>query len=307
MPAILLHMPTVLSRQIASRNSNATRGHQTMRYRHLREQNRRSWNAVVQVHNSHRGDQVRFFREGGLTLFPEEHELLGDVAGRSLVHLMCNSGQDTLSLARLGARVTGVDISDAAIEFACRLSTESGIPASFCRADVYDWLSKAQRTGRQFDVVFSSYGVICWLSDLDAWAAGVAAVLRPGGRLVAVDFHPVATMFDENWDHAYPYSGGGQILPLPGVGDYVGHSEGGLSPRLSMEPSPPALQGLDRPVLTQERGQLVGNSLQELLALLRRGLRGVAGHACEAGPGECRHRRVVDRAGLRQVPGEERG
>ncbi|BAZ23858.1 putative methyltransferase [Kalymmatonema gypsitolerans NIES-4073] len=81
----------------------------------LHEENRLSWNEATKAHNSHKGDQAKFFRLGGSTLFPEEKELLGDIAGLSLVHLQCNAGQDTLSLVQLGAVATGVDISDEAI------------------------------------------------------------------------------------------------------------------------------------------------------------------------------------------------
>jgi 2-polyprenyl-3-methyl-5-hydroxy-6-metoxy-1,4-benzoquinol methylase len=111
--------------------------------RHLREQNRRSWNAVVPAHNSHRRDQVSFFRNGGTTLFPEERALLGDLAGKRVLHLMCNTGQDTLSLAQLGASVTGVDISDEAIRRARDLAAATGLHAEFERGDVYDWLDHA--------------------------------------------------------------------------------------------------------------------------------------------------------------------
>ncbi len=107
------------------------------------EPNRRSWNAATIAHNSHKRDQARFFRAGGNTLFPEEIELLGDVRGRTLVHLQCNAGQDTLSLARLGAMITGVDISDEAIGFARSLSRDSGTPARFERAEVGEWLEQA--------------------------------------------------------------------------------------------------------------------------------------------------------------------
>jgi SAM-dependent methyltransferase len=199
--------------------------------KHLREQNRLSWNGVVGAHDSHRGDLAGFLRAGGSTLFPEELELLGDLGGKSLVHLQCNSGGDSLSLAMCGAVVTGVDISDAAISSARSLSKEAGIPAGFERADVYDWLEEATRVGRRFDTVFSSYGVVCWLPDLDAWARSIAAVLKGGGRFVLVDFHPAADMFDEHWTHARNYPSGGERLPLEGgVGDYVADSEGGLTP-----------------------------------------------------------------------------
>ena len=197
----------------------------------LHEANRRSWNAATPAHNSHKGDQAAFFRAGGSTLFPEELELLGEIRGRSLVHLQCNAGQDTLSLARLGARATGVDISDEAIGFARRLSDEAGIAAEFERADVYEWLRRAREEGRRFDVAFASYGVLAWLSDLRGWARGIADVLAPGGRLVLMEFHPVLTMFDVDLGLRYPYSSGGAPIPFAeGIGDYVADSGDGLLP-----------------------------------------------------------------------------
>src|SRR5207253_119295 len=96
----------------------------TMLRKELHEQNRLAWNLATDAHNSHKADQARFFCEGGSKLAPEEIELLGDIRGLSLVHLQCNSGQDTLSLAQLGAHVTGIDISDTAIDFARKLSED---------------------------------------------------------------------------------------------------------------------------------------------------------------------------------------
>ena len=197
--------------------------------RELHEQNRRSWNAATVAHNSHKGDQAAFFRAGGSTLREEERELLGDVAGLRVVHLQCNAGQDTLSLARLGADVLGVDISDEAVEFARRLAEESGVAARFERADVYDWLERAAREGERFDLAFSSYGAVPWLSDLRAWGAGIARVLRPGGRFVLAEFHPVLGMFDERLTLHWPYSTGGEPLELEGIGDYVAMSREGLA------------------------------------------------------------------------------
>ncbi|GIW13662.1 MAG: hypothetical protein KatS3mg062_1101 [Tepidiforma sp.] len=197
--------------------------------RDLHELNRRSWNEATRAHNSHKGDQAAFFRSGGSTLFPEELELLGELAGRRLVHLQCNAGQDTLSLARLGARVTGVDISDEAIAFARDLSRETGIAAEFVRADIYDWFEAAAARGEQFDLAFSSYGAICWLSDLEAWARGIAAVLAPGGAFVLVEFHPFASMFDNRLQLTWPYRSPEPFLD-GGVGDYVAVSREGLVP-----------------------------------------------------------------------------
>ena len=199
--------------------------------RSLRVQNRRSWNAVVGAHESHRENLAAFLRAGGTTLFPEERELLGDLAGQTLAHLQCNSGGDSLSLATLGASVVGVDLSDEAVRSARLLSERAGIPARFEHADVYDWLADAARRGCRFDAVFSSYGVICWLPDLKSWATGIAAILEPGGRFVLVDFHPAAEMLDADWNHGRAYPAGGEQLQIDeGVGDYVGESAGGLAP-----------------------------------------------------------------------------
>lgn len=195
------------------------------------EDNRLSWNAATTVHNSHKADQAKFFREGGSTLYPEEIDLLGDVAGKSLLHLQCNAGQDTLSLARRGAVVTGVDISDTATEFARSLSAESGIPGTFHRADVYDWLAEAASGTTRYDRAFSSYGAIIWLSDLQLWAHGIAAVLKPGGWFTLVEFHPFLMVYDDDWTLKYPYSTEGQPNTFfSGIGDYVAMSGPALAP-----------------------------------------------------------------------------
>jgi len=199
--------------------------------RAIHEANRLSWNAATKAHNSHKADQAGFLRRGGSTLFPEEVELLGDLAGKRLLHLQCNAGQDTLSLARRGATVTGVDISDEAIDFATKLSAESGIVATFHRADVYDWLDNAVARGEQFDIVFCSYGAICWLSDLARWACGVAGVLVAGGRFVTVELHPSLMMFNEHFELTYSYFGGGEPHRWDeGVTDYVARSGPALAP-----------------------------------------------------------------------------
>lgn len=193
-----------------------------------REQNRRSWNAVTPAHASHRPGEAAFLRAGGSTLFPEELELLGPLADRTLLHLLCNAGQDSLSLAARGAHVTGVDISDEAIARACALSAASGIPARFVRADLYAYL--AAPGGARFDLIYCGYGAICWLEDLAAFAHGVAAALAPGGRFALMEFHPASNMFDQQWRLAYPYPAGGAMLTLDGVGDYVGAAGPGLAP-----------------------------------------------------------------------------
>ena len=195
------------------------------------EANRGSWNEATVAHNSHKRDQAGFLRRGGSTLFPEEIELLGDLNGKQVVHLQCNAGQDTLSLAKRGAIVTGVDISDEAIAFAVSLSGESGIPACFHRADLYHWFDGANARQERFDIAFCSYGALCWLPDLDRWAAGVSNVLVPGGRFVTVEFHPVSMMFNERLELTHPYfSEGKPLVCLDGVEDYVAQSGPALAP-----------------------------------------------------------------------------
>ncbi len=270
-----------------------------MERRDVREQNRLSWNAVVGAHDSHRGDIARYLREGGSTLFPEERALLGDLEGKTLVHLQCNYGGDSLSLALLGATVTGVDISDEAISSARKLSSQTGIPASFVRSDLYDWFEVAAREGSRFDVVFSSYGVVCWLPDLAAWARGIAVVLDPGGRFVLVDFHPVAEMFDERWNraHAYP-SGGERRLVQEGVGDYVGESGGGLTPAGFVE----GARDFENP----HRCHLFRWGLGEVVtALAGAGLRVVALEEYPYSNGERHFARMHELPGRRMVPPED--
>ncbi len=196
----------------------------------MHEENRIAWNAATEAHNSHKADQAGFFRNGGSTVYPEELELLGNIAGKKLVHLQCNAGQDTLSLARFGADVTGVDISDTAIDFACKLSADSGIPAAFHRADVFDWMAESAAKGEEFDIAFSSYGAINWLTDIAGWAKGVASILKPGGKLVLVEFHPFVMTMEWDWNFTYSYFDSKGITFESGVGDYVAMSGEALTP-----------------------------------------------------------------------------
>jgi SAM-dependent methyltransferase len=166
--------------------------------------NRRLWDQRVSVHQRSAYYDVDGFRAGRSTLRPIELEELGDVAGRSLLHLQCHFGLDTLSLARLGAGVTGVDFSEPAIAAARSLSAELGLQARFLCSDVYE-LTRVLH--EQFDVVFTSYGVLCWLPDIPEWARVVARFLRPGGTFVIVDGHPMAACFEEvdgRMDVAHP-------------------------------------------------------------------------------------------------------
>jgi SAM-dependent methyltransferase len=133
----------------------------------LHERNRASWNHATVAHNSHKVDQHLFFRNKGSTLYKEEKDLLGNLEGLKVCHLQCNAGQDTLSLVtKLGAQnPVGVDISDSAIEFATQLAKDAGIEATFVRADVFEFFDMTDPN--QFDVVFTSYGTLGWLSSME--------------------------------------------------------------------------------------------------------------------------------------------
>lgn len=188
---------------------------------------RASWNVATRNHNTHKGDQAARLAAGEDVLFDEELELLGDLHGRRLVHLQCNSGQDSLCLARRGAEVTGVDLSDEAIAFATRLSADSAIAASFVRAELLSWL---HTTPERFDLAFCSYGAVGWLPDIEVWARGVARILAPGGRLVYVEFHPLVWSIGETFrlDRDDYFATAPFIEP---VGDYVADSADALGAR----------------------------------------------------------------------------
>ena len=133
--------------------------------------------------------------------------LLGDVAGLDGIHLQCHIGTDTLSLARLGARMTGLDLSPASLEQARRLAAAAGPPVDFVEADVYS--APAVLPGRTFDLVYTGVGALCWLPDVDRWAGVVDRLLAPGGRLFVREGHPMMWSVDEALTEAltlgYPY------------------------------------------------------------------------------------------------------
>jgi len=158
------------------------------------ETNRKLWDDWVDLHLRSDYYDVDGFREGRSTLRSIELEELGDVAGRSLLHLQCHFGLDTLSLARMGARVTGVDFSKPAVALASSLAAELGIEARFVLSNVYQLTRELHE---QFDVVFTSHGALCWLPDIPEWARVVARFLRPGGTFVIVDGHPLTAGLEE--------------------------------------------------------------------------------------------------------------
>lgn len=157
------------------------------------ELNRREWNKRTHLHFKSEFYGLNDFLEGKSSLNDIELELLGDVSGKSVLHLQCHFGMDSLSLARLGADVTGLDLSDVAIDKARELNDKLGLKASFVSGDVY---ATPQLINKKFDVVFSSYGTIGWLPDIHKWAEVVAKMLKPGGRFIFAEFHPFIWMYD---------------------------------------------------------------------------------------------------------------
>jgi SAM-dependent methyltransferase len=156
------------------------------------EANRVAWNAVTPIHAASAFYDVEGFKQGRCTVFDVERREVGEVASKSLLHLQCHFGLDTLSWARLGARVVGMDISDAGIAQARALAEELQIPARFVCCDLY---RIRQELDEQFDVVFTSAGALCWLHDLWEWGRIVAHFLKPGGVFYIHEFHPAWIFF----------------------------------------------------------------------------------------------------------------
>ena len=186
--------------------------------------NRTLWNNWAAIHFQSKSSiyDVAGFRAGKLSLGPIELEELGDVAGKSLLHLQCHFGMDTLSWARLGAQVTGVDFSERAIELASSLSRELGIPARFVCSDIY---ALPGTLSGEFDIVFTSHGVLYWLPDLGRWGQVIAHFLRPGGTFYIVEMHPFAMVFENegvaDLEVAYPYFQGPEPLRFETHGTYA--------------------------------------------------------------------------------------
>ena len=157
--------------------------------------NRTNWNERTPVHAASELYDVEGFKAGRMTLHDVELREVGDVSGKTLLHLQCHFGMDTMSWSRLGAKATGVDLSDAAIGLARSLCGELNLDTRFICSNVYDLPDVLDE---QFDIVFTSYGVLCWLPDLDKWASVVASHLKPGGVFYIVDGHPAMNVFEES-------------------------------------------------------------------------------------------------------------
>jgi len=157
------------------------------------------WNEWTEIHQTSDFYDLEGFKTGTSSLHSiERDELGGEVAGKRLLHLQCHFGLDTLSWARLGAIVTGVDFSGRAIELARSLAAGLELPAIFVQSTVDDLRAHLAGT---FDIVFTSYGAIEWLADLDVWARIIASFLAPGGTFYMVELHPLARTLDDLDEH----------------------------------------------------------------------------------------------------------
>ena len=174
------------------------------------EINRRNWNERTPIHAASDGYNVEGFKAGRITLTDIEIDEMGSVTGKSLLHLQCHFGMDTMSWARLGATATGVDLSDASIELANELNTEVGLGVRFIRSNVYDL---PELLDEEFDIVYTGLGALCWLPDMTGWARIIARFLKPGGIFYMLDEHPAGRVFDsvstvdgtDDLELRYPY------------------------------------------------------------------------------------------------------
>lgn len=222
------------------------------------DDNRRNWDDRSALHEaSGYGIRELIDDPGALsdTLAPDV-ERLGDLTGRDVVHLQCHLGTDTISLSRLGPRrVVGVDLSGESLRRARAIAAEAGAAIEFVEANVYD---AREAVAGDFDLVYTSLGVLCWLPDVDAWARVVASLLAPGGRFVIRDDHPMSMTLDDDASDGlrveYPYFQQDQPLTWDDEGSYVEAPEGG-------------------PVVSHTRNHQWNHALGEILtALLRAGL-----------------------------------
>lgn len=155
--------------------------------------NKATWNEKVKAHANSDFYKLDAFINGENSLNTYELNALPDVKGKSLLHLQCHFGQDTLSWSRLGAKCTGVDLSDEGVKLAKQLNAQLKLDANFVCCNVLD---TSQHVKEQFDIVFTSYGVIGWLPDLKPWGKMIAERLKDGGTFYMVEFHPIVWMFD---------------------------------------------------------------------------------------------------------------
>ena len=160
--------------------------------------NKKLWDNKVSHHVVSDFYKMDEFLKGASSLNSIELDLLENIEGKSVLHLQCHFGQDSISLARLGAKVTGVDFSENAIEKANEIAKQTNTNIEFICCNVYDL---PNHLTQKFDIVFTSYGTIGWLPDMDKWAGIIAHFLKPNGHFVFAEFHPVVWMYDNDFKY----------------------------------------------------------------------------------------------------------
>ena len=252
----------------------------TENYSHFFEANKSLWNQKTIFHKDSDFYNLKDFKLGKTSLNNVELAELGDVSGKGLLHLQCHFGMDTLSWTRSGAKCTGVDLSDEAISLAKSLNKELGLDAEFICSNIYDL---KENLNDKFDIVFTSYGTIGWLPDLDKWAEIISHFLKPGGIFYIIDFHPVVWMFDSHFQKfEYSYFNTG-VIEEETAGTYADRNA---------------------PIKQKEYGW--NHSLSETITALRNaGLQIDFFHEFDYSPYNCFNNTVETEAGKWQIQGLE--
>lgn len=184
--------------------------------------NKKWWNDITPVHAASALYNLDGFKKGNFSLQSIELRELGDVRGKSLLHLMCHFGMDSLSWAHKGAEVTGVDLSNRSITLAKKLSRDIGTPVTFICSDIY---ALPKRLHEKFDIIFMSYGVLLWLSNIKKWAKIIRHFLKPDGIFYIVEVHPFTNMLSADFTFDYKYLDKGPYLD-DSEGSYTDWSKG---------------------------------------------------------------------------------
>ncbi len=188
--------------------------------------NKAHWNERVSIHKKSELYELESFKKGNNKLHQLERDELGDIRGKSVLHLQCHFGMDTLSLEMLGAEVTGIDYSEEAIRAACELRDEMNMKSDFILSDVY---SLPEKLNKKFDVVYTSYGVLIWLPDLKKWAEVISHFLKDDGFFYIAEVHPASAIFDNTVKSvkdkilkvAFPYFAGQEPQMFDEAGSYA--------------------------------------------------------------------------------------
>jgi len=185
------------------------------------EINKKSWNARLESHLASAFYDMPSFLKGKSSLNKIELDLLGTVKGKKILHLQCHFGQDSISLSRMGAEVTGVDLSDLAIEKGKALAKELGTDTKFICSNVYDL---DEHLNEKFDIVFTSYGTISWLPDLNQWAGLISRYLKPSGQFIFAEFHPIVWAYDDDFTEVQYYYNNVEPIAEEETGTYADKS-----------------------------------------------------------------------------------